>query len=61
MNEISIIIDGVRYDAVETSGFVYGDSICGKCDICDIIPNFPCNNLIGVNRVFKKSNKKFEK
>lgn len=58
MNEVSIIINGVRYDAVEKPKF---GGVCGKCDICDIIPNFPCNNLIGGDRVFKKSNKKFEK
>lgn len=61
MNEVSIIINGVRYDAVEISEGVYGNSVCGKCDICNIIPNFPCSYLIGGDRVFKKSNKKFEK
>lgn len=58
MNEISIIIDGVRYDAVEKPKL---GAVCGKCDICDIKPNFPCSDLIGVDRVFKKSDKKFEK
>ena len=58
MNEISIIINGVRYDAVEKPKL---GSVCGMCNICDIIPNFPCCDLIGVDRVFKKSDKKFEK
>ena len=62
MNEVSIIINGVRYDAVEKPK---GVDVCNGCDICelyevkDII--FPCNKIIGSNRVFKKSDKKFEK
>lgn len=54
MNEISIIINGVRYDAVEKPKL---GGVCDKCDICNIIPNFPCNDLIGADRVFKKSDK----
>ena len=58
MNEVSIIINGVRYDAVE------GISIEHCCDGCDlfkdcIIPN-DCENLISLKRVFKKSDTKFE-
>ena len=65
MNEVSIIINGVRYDAVE-------DTSCrtnNKCDLYDyqrgcnlcIIGMVACEQLIGVNGIFKKSNKKFEK
>lgn len=61
MSEISIIINGVRYDAVEISEAIYANSVCAKCDICNIIPNFPCSYLIGADRAFKKSDKKFEK
>lgn len=62
MNEVSIIINGVRYDAVEKPK---GFDVCNGCDICelyevkDII--FPCSKIIGSNRVFKKSDKSFEK
>ena len=60
MNEVSIIINGVRYDAVDVSY-----TGCQDCDLCDLyIDNgqtFPCSQLIGSNRIFKKSDKKFEK
>ena len=64
MNEVSIIINGVRYDVVESEagGFssdcAFYDSIegCAKCRLGIGI----CANLIGVTRVFKKSDKKFE-
>lgn len=65
MNEVSIIINGVRYDAVE-------DTSCrtnNKCDLYDygrgcnlcIIGMAACEKLIGVGSIFKKSTKKFEK
>ena len=63
MNEISIIINGVRYDAVKRPPRQKGKSPCSECDICDlweINDGFPCNEIIGENRVFKKSDKKFE-
>lgn len=58
MNEISIIINGVRYDAVEKSNSV---RVCDDCHICETITNFPCIRIIGGDRVFKKSDKMFEK
>ena len=61
MNEVSIIINGVRYDAVEKPKEGY---VCNGCDICDLYDVediiFPCSEIIGSNRVFKKSDKKFE-
>ena len=65
MNEVSIIINGVRYDAVD-------DTTCftnSKCDLYDneqgckpcIIGMVACEQLIGVSGIFKKSDKKFEK
>ena len=64
MNEVSIILNGVRYDAVEKPEYKEGVDVCNGCDICelyevkDII--FPCSKIIGSNRVFKKSDKKFK-
>lgn len=65
MNEVSIIINGVRYDAVD-------DTSCYtncKCDLYDnkqgckfcIIGMTACEQLIGVDGVFKKSTKSFER
>ena len=55
MNEVSIIINGVRYDAVEK------DESETLCDGCDLYKNCvladSCENLIGLERVFKKSDK----
>ena len=62
MNEVSIIINGVRYDAVEKPT---GVDVCKGCDICELYEvkdiRFPCSKIIGRNRVFKKSDKSFEK
>ena len=62
MNEVSIIINGVRYDAVRVEGYV---TICEECDLCEECTG---DNLFGVcsyylnnEQVFKKSDKKFEK
>lgn len=57
MNEVSIIINGVRYDAVEAGHC----DITAKCRGCKLFLQTYCIALIGVNRVFKKSDKKFEK
>jgi hypothetical protein len=57
MNDVSIIINGVRYDAIDTN---QNDITCKGCElpitICD-----SCSNLLNDNQVFKKSNKSFEK
>lgn len=60
MNEVSIIINGVRYDAVDACSI----SLCNQCDFIDICPkSYPhlCEIFqIGNLRIFKKSDKKFE-
>ena len=65
MNEVSIIINGVRYDAVAVLPHL--TSICSQCDfneICELeynaLSNF-CEELLGLEQVFKKSTKSFEK
>ena len=65
MNEVSIIINGVRYDAVEDAtsrtnslcAFYHKRRGCRNC----VIGMDTCERLIGVDEVFKKSDKKFEK
>ena len=65
MNEVSIIINGVRYDAVEGASYSFNN----KCDLYDneqgcntcIIGMDACKQLIGIDGIFKKSDKKFEK
>ena len=59
MNEVSIIINGVRYDAVEQDS----NNICCDCDFSDLCTHIDlnCVEMIGDFRIFKKSDKKFEK
>ena len=57
MNEVSIIINGVRYDAVKAGHC----DIYAKCRNCKLFLQTSCIELIGVDRVFKKSTKSFEK
>ena len=61
MNEVSIIINGVRYDAV--ANILPRD--CYGCDLADycgeIEFNHTCQAMIGEDRYFKKSDKKFER
>lgn len=65
MNEVSIIINGVRYDAIEEKD-PNDSSRCDfytkktRCRGCIIGMDF-CEQLIGVDGIFKKSDKKFEK
>jgi len=56
MNEVSIIINGVRYDAVEMEN---DDLTCGGCELPITICE-SCGNLLNNNQVFKKSDKNFE-
>jgi hypothetical protein len=56
MNEISIIINGVRYDAVEAE-----NCDIARCRDCKLFSQTACIAFIGANRIFKKSEKKFEK
>ena len=58
MNEVSITINGVRYDAVD------GKS-CTECDLFEHCTSKfePCNifpRSMQIHKVFKKSDKKFE-
>lgn len=57
MNEVSIIINGVRYDAVERD---MKECLCCGCDLyinCKLSNS--CGDLIGLDRIFKKSTKSF--
>lgn len=59
MEEVSIIINEVRYDAVERDT---QEDLCYSCDLyknCKLADC--CGDLIGLNKIFKKSDKKFEK
>ena len=62
MNEVSIIINGVRYDAATPR---YADDSCNECDLADFCQKaemhcYTCSALIGMRRCFKKSTKSFE-
>ena len=57
-NQVSIIINGVRYDAVDMG------SPIGCSDNCDLSSQClwgACSELLESTQVFKKSDKKFEK
>lgn len=63
MNEVSIIINGVRYDAATPR---YADDACNECDLADFCIKAEmdirtCFVLIGMDRCFKKSTKSFER
>ena len=62
MNEVSIIINGVRYDAIECDMKTACDNQCElDCDtFCGNNFVMVCKDIIGLNRIFKKSDKKFE-
>lgn len=66
MNEVSVIINGVRYDAesVLPKPTYPICSQCGLNEICDSgylsLPDF-CNEILEPEQVLKKSDKKFEK
>ena len=62
MNEVSIIINGVRYDAVDAPLTNYPCSHCDAYDYCieqkdDVL----CATHNVLDKIFKKSDKKFEK
>ena len=66
MNQVSIIINGTRYDAVECESDDY--NVCKECDLVKFCDNIPyILTLCQVfdtredNIHFKKSDKKFEK
>ena len=60
MNEVSIIINGVRYDAVDESAYCVG---CDLIDMCKAHCNFNLCEQLGVRifHIFKKSTKHFER
>lgn len=60
MNEVSIIINGVRYDAVDELAYCVG---CDLLDMCISHCNLNLCEYLGVNLdcVFKKSTKSFER
>lgn len=66
MNEVTIIINGVRYDA--TNCQCDDSKVCKECDLKEFCVNIPyiltlCQvfDTREENRHFKKSDKKFEK
>ena len=64
MNEVSIIIDGVRYDA-ELSENVPMHFVCKYCDLYNEKGTSECLKLnacpLSNGYIFKKSDKKFER
>ena len=61
-NQVSIIINGTRYDAVDIPE---GQASCDTCAMekhCDeeLFDPFVCENMIGKHRKFEKSTKSFE-
>ena len=62
-NQVSIIINGVRYDAVDVPK-EHESRPCAYCDILDFCfessVDVTCAVLGIINKCFKKSDKKFE-
>lgn len=63
MNNVSVIINGVRYDAVKPQ---YAGNCCRECDLTDFCKKAEmnistCPVLIGMDKCFKKSTKSFER
>lgn len=58
MNEVSIIINGVRYDVVEGTG-----SSCPQCDLSEVCYAYHICRAFSLTHkhFFKKSDKKFER
>lgn len=60
MAEISIIINGVRYDAVQIPISSYGSKSCDLCELsldeCEMLYRCPLSG----HYIFKKSSKSFE-
>lgn len=59
MNEVSIIINGVRYDAVDAE-CTYSCEICDLMDVCSVENNICTALNVHIFDCFKKSNKKLE-
>ena len=66
MNEVSIIINGVRYDSVRTDIHANECETCDLKDLCDELEQCfgglsdVCANVVGSHSHFKKSKKSFE-
>lgn len=63
MNEVSIIIDGVRYDATDAKNSEYACKECHILHLCERRP-YTCICLafeLDETKCFKKSTKSFEK
>lgn len=64
MNQVSIIINGTRYDTSVVDQSEGYDAICEECDLLEDCndDNFfhLCSSYLSENCVFKKSTKTFE-
>lgn len=58
-NQVSIIINGVKYDEVEAE-CTYSCEICDLMDVCDVENNICTALNVHAFNCFKKSDKKFE-
>jgi hypothetical protein len=58
MADVSIIINGVRYDAVDGNG-----SSCRQCDLIKVCNNYRICRAFSIDgkTLFKKSDKSFER
>lgn len=65
MNEVSIIINGVRYDAVVSNNTTDGNASCEECDLFEKCHERTfmhlCSSFLTRCQIFKKSDKKFER
>lgn len=65
MNEVSIIINGVRHDAVVVDKTTDGNASCEECDLFEKCHERTflhlCSSFLARYQIFKKSDKKFEK
>lgn len=63
MNEVSIIIDGIRYDVADT---IHTDNSCNECDLREFcskveLYDYTCDAMIGRFKRFKRADKTKEK
>ena len=68
MNEVSIILNGVRYDAVEMTreenDMAVSCNLCAlqhECKNAPVSLEVPCGYILGLQKYFKKSTKTFER
>lgn len=60
-DEISVIINGERYDAIQTDNPEDTCNCCDLLDVCNEVTTDCCVYLLPKYYRFKKSDKKFEK